>query len=284
MADLVANQGTQGLKVAGRSLINIMALGGLTSIPFFTALSSVIMSAMGDDDEDALTKIRGMMPNKFMQDMMVYGLSGAVGGVDLSGSLSIEVPRNFKDIVGVPYAIYEDSMNMVKSIKSGNQYRAVAETPFTPIAVRNAMRGIELYTRGQRTRGGKAINVPGEREPRKITGVEAVKKTVLGLQPIEVSSGYKAYQATQKMKSEIRDKKTAWADQYANAKIDKDLKEMIKIKKEVREWNTKARKEKKFWRIVDIDKMVESRLEGGKIKGIPKSMRKESKERYAAWQ
>jgi len=111
----------------------------------------------------------------------------------------------------------------------------VAETPFTPIAVRNAMRGIELYTRGQRTRGGKAINVPGEREPRKITGVEAVKKTVLGLQPIEVSSGYKAYQATQKMKSEIRDKKTAWADQYANAKIDKDLKEMIKIKKEVLE-------------------------------------------------
>ncbi|MEA1884142.1 MAG: PLxRFG domain-containing protein, partial [Thermotogota bacterium] len=182
MVDLMANQGTQGFKVAGRSMMNIMMVGGLTSIPFFKALSEVIKWAQDDDDEDMLTEIRSKMPNKFMQDMVVYGLSGAVGGFDLSGSLSIEVPRNFKEIVGVPYSMYEDSINMVRSVKAGNVYRAVSETPFTPIVMRNAMRGIELYTKGQRTRGGKAINVPGKREPRKITGVEAIKKTVLGLQ------------------------------------------------------------------------------------------------------
>jgi hypothetical protein len=187
--------------------MNLMVVGGLTSIPFFKALSEVIKWASDDEDEDLLTEIRGTMSNKFMQDVLVYGLVGASGGFDLSGSLSIEVPRSFKDLIGVPYAVKEDYMNMVKSVKAGNLYRAVSETPFTPIVMRNAMRGIELYTKGQRTRGGKAINVPGKKEPRKITGAEAIKKGILGLQPTEVSSGYKAYRAATKMKRAIADRK-----------------------------------------------------------------------------
>jgi hypothetical protein len=230
MVDLMANQGTQGFKVAGRSLMNLLVVGGLTSIPFFKALSEIIQWAQDDEDEDMLTEIRSKMPNKFMQDMVVYGLSGAVGGFDLSGSLSIEIPTKMKEIIGVPYSMYEDSMRTVASVKAGNMYRAVSETPFTPIAMRNAMRGIELYTKGQRTRGGKAINVPGKREPRKITGAEAIRKSVLGLQPTEVSSGYKAYRAATKMKRAIADKKRDWADKIANATIDRDFKKVREIK------------------------------------------------------
>ena len=284
MVDLMANQGTQGFKVAGRSLMNLMMVGGLTSIPFFKALSEVIKWASDDEDEDVLTEIRGTMSNKFMQDVLVYGLVGATGGFDLSGSLSIEVPRSFKDIVGVPYAIYEDSMNMVKSVKAGNLYRAVSETPFTPIVMRNAMRGIELYTKGQRTRGGKAINVPGKREPRKITGAEAIKKSILGLQPTEVSSGYKAYRASAKMKAAMQDKKRNWADRIANAKIARDFRKVRKIEREIQEWNRQAQREGKRWREVDIDEMVENRLTGKGLKGFPVKMREEAKKRYGVWQ
>ena len=283
MVDLMANQGTQGFKVAGRSLMNLMVVGGLTSIPFFKALSEVIKWASDDEDEDLLTEIRGTMSNKFMQDVLVYGLVGASGGFDLSGSLSIEVPRNFKDIVGVPYSIYEDSMNMVKSIKAGNAYRAVSETPFTPIVMRNAMRGIELYTKGQRTRGGKAINVPGKREPRKITGAEAIRKSILGLQPTEVSSGYKAYRAATKMKGAIADKKRDWADKIANATIARDFKKVREIKAEIRAWNLNAKKDKKLWRVINIDEMVKNRLQGKGLKGFPKSMRREALIRYKTW-
>ena len=284
MVDLMANQGTQGFKVAGRSLMNLMMVGGLTSIPFFKALSEVIKWASDDEDEDLLTGIRGTMSNKFMQDVLVYGLVGASGGFDLSGSLSIEVPRSFKEIVGVPYSIYEDSMNMVKSVKAGNMYRAVSETPFTPIVMRNAMRGIELYTKGQRTRGGKAINVPGKREPRKITGAEAIRKGILGLQPTEVSSGYKAYRAAIKMKAAIQEKKRAWADRIANATIKRDFKKVREIKQEIRDWNTLARQEGKRWRIVDITEMVEGRLIGKGLRGFPVKMRKEARRRYEVWQ
>jgi hypothetical protein len=284
MVDLMANQGTQGFKVAGRSLMNIMMVGGLTSIPFFKGLAEVIQFFKDDEDEDLLTNIRAKMPNKFTQDLVTYGLSGAVGGFDLSGSLSIEVPTKLKEFIGVPYAAKEDYMNMMASIKAGNLYRAASETPITPIVIRNAMRGIELYTEGQMTRGGKAINVPGQKEPRKISGVKAVKKAVLGLQDVDISSGYKAYRASGKMKAAMSDKKRSWADRIANATHRRDFQKVREIEREVAEWNRAARRERKLWRVVDIEKLVENRLSGSNLRTTPKSMRREVMRRYSAWE
>lgn len=178
-------------------------MGGLTALTFLKAASEALLWAIGDDDEDMLTKARESVPSTWMKDLIVYGLPGATAGVDLTGSLSIEVPRGWKDLIGVPYAAIEDSVNMTKSYQSGATFRALAETPFTPIVARNAMRGIELFTTGHGTRSGRDISAPGERGPRKITGPEAVKKALLGLQPTSVSKGYGAYQATRRLKESL---------------------------------------------------------------------------------
>jgi hypothetical protein len=86
------------------------------------------------------------------------------------------------------------------------------------------------------------------------------------------------------MKRAIADKKRDWADKIANATIDRDFKKVREIKAEIREWNLKARRERKLWRVVDIDKMIENRLQGKGLKGFPVKMRSEAQKRYNVWQ
>ena len=233
------------------------------------------MWSIGDDDEDALTKARSIMPYEWAKDLVVDGLPGAAG-VDLTGSLAIEVPRGWKDLLGVPYSVIEDSINMVESWQSGAHFRALGETPFTPLALRNAMRGLELYGTGQRTRSGKDINYFGETGARKINTREAILKTLVGLQPVSVSKGYEAYKATKTMQEAIKRRKIKWADRYVNAMKNGDSKARDEVLKEVKEWNAKATKAKKFYRIIDLRKAIEYRLRPNS-KAVPKKMRARAK-------
>ena len=279
---LFKNEGWAGKKAVAVSLRNIIIMGGLTSIPFFKALSEVLLWALDDDDEDAMTLIRKQLPHEWMKDIATYGLPG-VGGFDLTGSLSIEVPRNWADIAGVPYSIYEDTANMIESAKSGATWRAVSETPFTPIVMRNAMRGFELWQEGQRTRGGKDINYPGEAGARKITTTEALKKALLGLQPTSVSSGYKSFAATSKMRTSMAERKTKWADRLVNAIRKKDDVERKRVLREISEWNRMATESKKFYRRVNIRQMIRSRLKMSGLSSVPRSMRGRALEISDQW-
>ena len=281
MAHLFKSQGPAGKKAFARSMRNLFLMGGLTAIPFFKAASEAILWALGDDDEDVLTRTRELIPSTWLKDMIVYGLPGAAG-VDLTGSLSIEVPKTWEDLIGVPWAAVEDTVNTIESLKSGANFRALSETPFTPTSVRNAMRGLELYSEGQRTRSGKAINFYGQEGPRKITGTEAVLKSLAGLQPVSVSKGYAAYRATRKMQKALQERKSKWASRFVNAMIRHNFAEMEKVKAEVREWNDKARQEGKNHKIIDIRRSVKYRLKSGST-NMPKVMRKRAREIAGEW-
>lgn len=271
MSHLLRNQGWAGRKAFARSLRNVFLMGGLTAIPFFDAFSKSLMWAMGGDDEDPYTKARAVMPNDWLKDLVVYGLPG-VAGADLTGSLSIEVPRSWGDLLGVPFAAWEDTVNMVESLKSGQTFRAISETPLTPIAVRNAMRGIELYRKGQRTRGGKDINLAGEVGPKKITALESYLKSLLGLQPVSVSKGYGAYRATKALQEGVSRRKTKFADRFMNAYNDDDRDGMEAVLREVAEWNEAAAKEGKYWKLIDLRQTLKRRRQVNLLQ-IPKLMR-----------
>jgi len=281
MSNLLMKQGPAGKKAFARSLRNLILMGGLTAIPFFKAMSEMLTWVLGDDDKDPLTVARGIMPYDWMKDIVTFGLPGVMG-FDLTGSLSIEVPRNWKDIIGVPYAAWDDSVNMVKSLQSGQIYRALSETPITPIMARNAMRGLELYTTGQVSRSGKAINYLDQMGPKKITTKEMVGKSLLGLQPTSVSKGYKAYQATVKMEDAIQRKQSNWASQYVNALRAGDEVKKAKILKAINEWNRRAIKDGKTYKIINIKDAVRSRLQPG-YKQIPKKMRGEALKISEQW-
>ena len=172
---------------------------------------------------------------------------------------------------------------MYKSWKAGQRFRAISETPFTPIAIRNATRAIQLLTIGQVTRSGKAISAPGEVRPRKITTKEAIQKGVFGIQPTSVSSGYKAYQATRRVEEAIQERKKNWADRFVNAKRRGDAAEMERIRREVRKWNKAVRAEGKNHLVVQLRGMIRSRLRPSG-KQIPKRLRREAKRIAEQWQ
>jgi hypothetical protein len=271
-----------GKAAIARSMRNLLLLGGLTAIPFFKSLSELLARFTDDEDEDLLTKIREKMPNQFMKNFAVYGLAG-VGGADITGSIGIEFPRSFIDILGVPYSVIESTGNTIESLKSGSYSRALAGAPFTPIVIGNAMRGIELHTIGQRTRSGRDINFPGEPGPKKITKGEAIGKAILGIQPPSMSSGYKAYYASSKMKKTISGKKIRWADRYVNAVRRGDEDERYKIVREIVEWNIAAVEDNKPWRRVNIEQMVINRMAASSLRGVPKIQRQRALEISQAW-
>ncbi len=277
MFNEVIQNPVQGSFMLAKSMIGLSLVGGLSSWPFFEMISSLFF----DEDEDPMTEIRSKIPSKKLKDVVTYGLPGAAG-FDITGSLGMSLPQNFFDILGVPYAMVEDTNNMMMSIKSGDYYRSVAETPITPMVIRNAMRGNELYEKGQKTRSGRMITEPGTATPKKLTGVEAVGKGIFGLQPTSMSKGYAAYRATKKATESMSEKKRYLANRYANAIRREDKKEIAKIKAEIKAWNAKAKKENKPYRVIDIRGMLKSRL---KTRGsmAPKIMRRREKEITTQW-
>nr|MBL0731269.1 PLxRFG domain-containing protein [Desulfobacterales bacterium] len=284
MSHMFLHEGWQGKKAVARSLLNIIAVGGLASFPFFKGLSQVLLSALDDDEEDAMTLIRDKMPNAWMKDVVTYGLPGAMFGVDLSGSMGTDLPQKLQDVIGVPYAAWEDTSRMIKSLKAGNIYRAVSETPLTPIVARNAMRGAELFFEGQYTRSGQPINAPGKKGPQKLTAAEAIKKSIGGFQPTKLSKGYAAYSAGTKIRRTLAEQKKAFADRLSNAIKNRDKAKVRKIKRELREWNQAARRDGKPWKVFNIDKMVENRIKSKGLRYYPRAMRPRVKDIYSQWQ
>jgi hypothetical protein len=282
MAHMLKNQGWSGRIAAARSMRNVLILGGLTSIPFFKAFSEALMWAIGDDDEDAMTKIRENLPYNWLRDLVTYGLPG-IGGIDTSGSLSIEFPRSWKDIIGVPYAIMEDTANTMESWKSGQKFRAISETPFTPMVMRNAIRGMDLYLYGQTTRSGRAISKPGEVEPIKLNEYEMFRKAVLGLQVTKLSSGYSGFQATMKPGDVLSRKKTYFVNRFVNAIRRGDDDAQAKVIAEVLKWNAEKIADGKPHLAIDPRKMIIERQKPG-IMSIPKNLRGNALAISNAWQ
>jgi hypothetical protein len=282
IAHMLKNQGWEGRMAAARSLRNVIIMGGLVSFPFFKVFTDALMWAIDREDEDFMTKTRENLPYNWLRDLVTYGLPG-IGGIDLSGSLSIEVPRNWMDILGVPYAAMEDTVNTYKSWKSGQKFRAISETPFTPMVMRNAMRGLDLYVYGQTTRSGKAISEPGKAEPKKITTPQAIKKAALGLQPTELSKGYAAYQASQKAEDVVESKKKYFANRFVNAIRTGNVAEQDRVAEEIRQWNLDVIERNKAHLYIDIRDMVWMRMQPS-IKSVPKRMRGNVLRTSEAWQ
>jgi len=280
MHHLLSQQTPETRRAFALSMRNLFIVGGLTSMPFFKLFADMLYSLLDWDEDDIFTDIRQGLPYDWTKDVVTYGLPGLLGW-DLTGSLSIEAPSNWKDILGVPYAAVTDTINMAKSLGSGQAFRGLGESPFTPLVVRNIMRGIELRTVGARTRGGRDINVYGAEGPRKISLGEAIGKG-FGIQPVSSTKAYAQYQAVQKLDTSLKNRTRLWADRYTNALRSNDHREMKKIMSEVGAWNASARRDGKYHLIIDIKRSVENRLKPG-ISRLSKKVRSRALEISKTW-
>ena len=209
-------EGGEGRVFVAKSLAATVALGGLTSFPFFATLSA-LCTALSGDDEDWTTRLRRAMPeNDLLRDVVCYGLP-TLGGVSIGGSLRLETPfteglekgTTFKEImtdglsglIGIPYdlAVVKPS-KALEAKKHGAWDRAVEA--LAPTFVANIMAAYRLATEGQTSLRGRPINAPGETGARKLSGYEAAAKG-MGFQPVSSTKSYAAWRAD-KLRASVR--------------------------------------------------------------------------------
>lgn len=203
----LSRQGARGKVAAAKSITAIAGAGGVSSIPFFKTIEQVALMNGYNPRGWVKEKTQEYFGNT-TANVALYGLP-AVADIDIGGSIGIEMPGqrallsdNFAeamgnatvDILGVPASIVDDVYSSGKQLYYGDIYRAVEESPVTPVVVSNAMKARREYKEGATTPKGAAIERIGETEATKLTMGQALKKGIAGFQSVERSEDYRKYQ------------------------------------------------------------------------------------------
>ena len=285
---VLRTQGKEGAIMVAKGLGATAALGGLVSLPFYATLMALFQSATGDDD-DWTEAIRKQLPqNTMLRDIVCYGLP-AGAGVNLGGSLKMELAltggmqkggtpkevltEGIGDIIGIPWDMFvERPSKVMEAMRADNYWRAVEEV--VPTAVSNGMKAWRLATEGQKTLKGRDINDPGEQGARKLSSGEAFGK-LLGFQPVSATRSYDAYTASKHSDSVRADKADEVATIMVKALDAGDSAEMVRARKVLKDWNVKMEEEgKPHMRILmkDVQKRVTQRRR--KARMTPKARQK----------
>ena len=268
-------QGREGRIMVAKGLASTIALGGLVSTPFYATVMALVQAVSGDDD-DWTEAIRKQLPqNTMLRDIVCYGLP-AGAGVNLGGSLKMELAltggmqkggtpkevltEGLGDIIGIPWDMFvERPSKVMEAMRADNYWRAVEEV--VPTAVSNGMKAWRLATEGQKTLKGRDINDPGEQGARKLSSGEAFGK-LLGFQPVSATRSYDAYTASKHSDSGRADKADEVATIMVKALDAGDSAEMVRARKVLKDWNLKMEEEgKPHMRILmkDVQKRVTQR-------------------------
>lgn len=243
----------EGKKAFAYSIGSTMLLGGLASLPLYKTISSLLRQLFG---EDYLGKdVRENLPDS-MRDLVMYGAPALVG-VNIGGSLGMEIPfldryqtdqsvssqvsERVGDFVGIPWAMFDELSNSIEAVQRGDIERSVEI--LSPSFLKNILSAQRLYTEGQTTASGRPINLPGKKEPRKLTASEAIAKSA-GFQPISSTKSYDIYRTIEDLKNYKDTKQQEFATEYMKALNRHDLKGMADVRKKVIEWNKKVIKDK----------------------------------------
>lgn len=279
----------EGRKAFAYSLLAMMALGGLVAVPLYKMLASLIRQLFGSDILE--TGVRSALP-AFARDIVMYGAPSVVGihiggfiGMELpvlgriqtDQSLSSQISGSMGDLIGIPWAMLEQFTDAVDALRRGDLYRAGEAV--APSVFRNIMSGYRLWAEGQTAATGRPINLPGEKGPRKIPGMEAVAKGA-GFQPLSIAKAYVIYRTVEDLKNFEDAKQNEFATACMKTFNAKDKKGMKKIVREVNQWNTRMILEKRPEFRIDLKASLRTRE---KVQQPPRQMMGMAKDIVAAY-
>jgi len=233
----------RGYRAIMRSLLALLILGGISSLPFFGTISRIARRTFGQDPESA---VRSIVPessgkNKSLwRDLVVYGAPSMLG-VDISGSLSIEFhnPDNpVASLLGAPYSVlFDEPAKAIEAWQYGQPGRALEV--LAPRVISGPMTAWRLRTEGAYTVSGRPLALPGESEARKLTLPEAGAKAI-GFQPLSSLKAWDIEEKIQDLSKFVAAKRSKWASRYANAMRLGNQKEMDAVRNEVEAWNARV--------------------------------------------
>jgi 2'-5' RNA ligase len=281
---MLTDGGKRGKMAFAYSILGIVALGGLSALPFYGTLAALIRQLFGEDYLG--TEVRKFIPDH-QRDLVMYG-APSVLGINIGGSLGMSLPifdrmktsqnlseqvfQGIGELVGIPGAILKEVLDVVDAVRSGRSDRAIEV--IAPTFLRNIAQAERLRSEGQTTLAGKPINLPGERGARKITDYEAAAK-VLGFQPLSSTKSYETYKILQDLAAYKQSKQSEFANEYMAAKNKGNVEKMMQVRENVRKWNQKMIEAGTPEHKIDLQKSIAARSKTAKP---PKALRGEAKE------
>jgi hypothetical protein len=167
-------------------------------------------------------------------DVAFEGLP-ALAGVYLGGSLEVGPPTNIAEAIGVPMALWEDSVNGYKAWAAGNKLRT-AEYMAPLVVIRDLLGAYRGAVYGERTVGGRPINVPGEVGPRKLEAWEVAWKTI-GFRPLSTERAWRKSEFLGELTKLKTEAQQNLADRYNNAVVSGNMELARETLDEVIAWN-----------------------------------------------
>lgn len=263
------NHGAAGAGFIAKSVAATMALGGVTTIPFYATLMALFQAVSGDD-HDWTEEIRKSLPeDDLLRDVACYGLP-ALAGVQIGGSLRMETPitsglqkgsnpkevlaESLGSIIGIPYdLLFNKGSAMIDAKKAGNYERILEEA--APTFVKNGLQAWRLHNEGHTSMKGKPINLPGEKGARKLTAGEAIGKA-LGFQPTSSTKSYEAY-AAERRRDEVRSNKlNELAVKMLKGLEAGDTSVKGEIMREIKAWNKRVKEEGTYAMTINLKEVM----------------------------
>jgi len=229
---LASDYGWRGKWGLAKSFMAILALGGIKGLPFASTINWVYRKVTGSDLFQDIAEIAGDW-----YKAVLYGAPSFLG-IDLTGSISIEMPRTLKELVGVPYDIGSGLAKTYQDIQTRDFWRAVENFPLFLNVMRYPLQAYRLTTRGIETRHGKRV-VDSDFKPLKLTTGEGLLKAV-GFQPITLSEAYRKAETSRAIREVWKEKKDTLVSAWAKAMNRGDEETAKGLLEQMMEYNKKV--------------------------------------------
>lgn len=223
----------------GRAIRNLAILGGLKAVPLVGTAFGIYKALTGTDlwQEGVQDK-----ENNLPYLLARFGVPG-LAGIDMSGSVSIEVMKDLKqwsdlpkELLGAVGGIGENLANAADSYKRGDYYRMGED--LSPQAVRNVMGAYRKATEGVTTRTGRQV-FDAQGQPVKLSTGEAVGKG-LGFQPVRPTIQREINDYLYNMRQNQQELGDKWASRMINALRTNDRNVYNQVMTEVMDYNQRA--------------------------------------------
>jgi hypothetical protein len=226
------NAGPRGKQAAVASMAMQVAFGGATAN---WLLGAALDAFKWWEKESLESKAREALPEYSMAwDALFMGMP-SLAGVHLGGSFETGFPTTVAEAVGIPAAIVKDISDGYEAWASGNPKKAM-EYVAPLVVMRNALKAYRESQYGQRTVGGRPLNVPGEAGPYEPTLGETLLQAA-GFRPTGTEKRWRASQEIQDILQYKKKAQEKLMDRYGNAVAEERWDDAVGVLDEVQAWN-----------------------------------------------
>lgn len=260
---LRGDKGAAGRLAVLHNIWNTAVIGGVTAIPMYATVGTVLRQLFGHDPDDDVEEAAKLLGLEDKLDVLMYGLP-SLGGVYVGGSMNMELPvvsklkgnqswwdqmmtGVFEGALGVAYSSVKKVGNVIKYVQTDQYGRAAEEA--LPTFIANPFKAYRLATTGNYTASGRPIGDGG-----KISTAEAVGQAA-GFQPLSRAKSWHEKSVQDDLKERKSDVQSKLVTRYVMAGRDKNWKAQAQVVKEWKEWN----KENPDLQIKPLPKLAKAR-------------------------